>query len=322
MCVNEGMATYFLTLSRALALAAVFSYAQAAELGDAQVRSYIGQPLVADIELTAVADPGQAVSVRLAGPDVYRGANIAMHPVLSSLAMSVMRRDGRQFLHLTSVRPVGSEYVHLFLELADGGKRDVRAATLWLAPDPHPAPPLPPPAPVAAPAPLARPALAAPPPAPKPALVLHLPSAGAACPQKFSDEQIKACSEAEYKDGLLSAQIVELEEKVKALQLLAEHKGEPAAAAKPARKVTPPLLPPKPAPKPEAGFPWLLVSGIVLLLVAVGGGAYFVLGRRKSKSIETAAADSVAWYTRLASRFRRKQKAILITDDEAPAKPE
>ena len=326
MCVNEGMAKLFLSLSGALALAAVFSVAQAAELGDAQVRSYIGQPLVADIELTAVADPGQAVGVRLASADVYRGANIAMHPVLSNLAMSVIRRDGRQFLHMTSVRPVASEYVHLFLELADGGKQNVRAATLWLAPDPNPAPPPPPvvvpaPAPRLVPAPVAaRPELEAPPPAPKPALVLHLPPAGAACPQKFSDEQIKACSEAEYKNGLLSAQIIELEEKVKALQLAAEHKGEPVA--KPAGKITPPLLPPKPALPPKAGFPWLLVSGIVLLLAVIVAGVFFVLSRRKSTSAETAAADSVAWYTRLAGRFKRTQKAILITDDELPAKPE
>jgi hypothetical protein len=52
----------------------------------------------------------------------------------------VMRRDGRQFLHVTSLRPVGADHVHLYLELVDKGQRAVRLATLWLTPDPNPAP--------------------------------------------------------------------------------------------------------------------------------------------------------------------------------------
>jgi hypothetical protein len=329
MCVNGYMATKLLSLSAALLLVAALGAAHAAELGDAQVGSYMGQPLVADIELTSVADASQAVTVRLASPDVYRGANIAMHPVLASLAMTVVRRDGRQYLHLTSSRPVASEYIHLFLELSDGGKRNVRAATLWLAADPNPAPPAPAPVPaVTAPVATAAAAKSAPvvreprdDPAPKPVRVLTLPSAGAACPQKFSEEQIKACAATEYQNGLLSAQIVELEDKIKVLQLAAEGKSPAASAsasasAVSAKKVTPSLLPPKPVAKAEAGFPWLLVSGIVVLLAAIGGGVYFWLSRRKKPSVEAAAADSVAWYSKLASRFKRKPKAILLTEPE------
>jgi hypothetical protein len=339
MCVNGYMATKLLSLSAALLLAAALGAAHAAELGDAQVGSYMGQPLVADIELTSVADASQAVTVRLASPDVYRGANIAMHPVLASLAMTVVRRDGRQYVHLTSSRPVASEYIHLFLELSDGGKRNVRAATLWLAADPNPAPP-PAPAPAVT-VPVAAPVVAKaansvaavreprdePAPAPKPVRVLTLPSAGASCPQKFSEEQIKACAATEYQNGLLSAQIVELEDKIKVLQLAAEGKAPAASAsasaaasaassAAPAKKITPSLLSPKPVAKVEAGFPWLLVSGIVVLLAAIGGGVYFWLSRRKKPSAEAAAADSVAWYSKLASRFKRKPKAILLTEPE------
>jgi hypothetical protein len=306
MCVNEGMATHFLS---PLLLLVLLNCAQAAELGDAVVLSHIGQPLVADIELTGVADPAQAVSVRLASPDVFRGANIGMHPVLAGLNLSVMRRDGRQFLHITSVRAVDTEYVHLFLDLGDGGKRNVRAATLWFTPDPNPPPPLP-----VAP----RPAPATPVEPPRPAIVLRVPSAPAACPQKFSEEQIKACTASEYQNGLLSAQIVELEEKVKTLQLAMEAKAEPAPPPKPVKKITPPLAPPKPVPKPAAGFPWLLVSGVLVVLAALGGGVFFMLRRRKAKPVEAAAADTVAWYSKLASRFKRKPKAILIEEETPP----
>jgi hypothetical protein len=114
--------------------------ALAAELGDARVASHIGQQLVADIELTALRDDTAPVQARLASADIYRGAGIAMPPVLSGLNLSVMRRGDRQFLHVTSLGPVQSDYLHLYLELADGNERAVRLATLWLTPDPNPAP--------------------------------------------------------------------------------------------------------------------------------------------------------------------------------------
>lgn len=308
------------TVIFALVLALACTCAQAAELGDPVVLSHTGQPLVADIELTALADPAQPVAVKLSSLDVYRGANIAMNPVLASVTMSVMRRDGRQFLHITSVKPVDSEYVHLFLDLVDGGKRNVRAATLWLTPDPNPAPP---PVPARPAAPVveepARPA--------KPAIVLRQPPAPAAGTPTFTAEQIKQCAAIDYKNGLLSAQIVELEEKVKALQAAMEGKAEVKAAVKaevkPAPKKmipTPPLAPLKAASKPVAdeSFPWLLVVGGVALLAGLGGGVYFFVRRRKAKSVEGAAADTVAWYAKLASRFKRKPKAILTPEDEAP----
>ena len=148
---------------------AALAPAHAAELGDARVSSHIGQQLVADIDLAMVDDPSAQVGVRLASPEVYNGAGVAMPPVLASLNLSVMRRDGRQFLHVTSLRPVDAEHLHLYLELSDKGQRAVRLVTLWLTPDPNPAPaprpvaapvpvPVPVVAPVAAPAPAVAPA--------------------------------------------------------------------------------------------------------------------------------------------------------------------
>jgi hypothetical protein len=133
----------------------------AAELGDVKVSSFVGQQLSADIELTALDDPAAPVKVRLASLDVYRGANLDMPAVLASLNLSVARRDGRQFLHVTSTRPVDADHLHLYLELTDGNRKGVRLATLWFAPDPTPpAPPervaIPMTAPAAAAAPASR----------------------------------------------------------------------------------------------------------------------------------------------------------------------
>ncbi|WP_313705378.1 hypothetical protein [Massilia sp.] len=140
----------------------------AAELGEARVRSHVGQALAADVELTLVEDTSRPVEARLAHPDVYRGANIALPAVLSSLDIAVIRQGGKQYLHLSSGKPVESRHLHVYLELVDGGQRNVRLVTLWFTPDPHPAPapaPVPPPAPAPVPVPLPAPVVTAAPPA-------------------------------------------------------------------------------------------------------------------------------------------------------------
>jgi pilus assembly protein FimV len=154
-----------LVLAAAFSCTALPSMALAAELGDVVVRSHIGQQLSADIELVMLTPEDQAgVQVKLAGQNIYLGANVRMHPALSSLRMSVVKRDNRQFLHLTTLQPLDAELVHLFLELGTGSRASVRSATLWLTPEP---PPLrtaaPAPAPGSAPAAaLAGPSAAAP----------------------------------------------------------------------------------------------------------------------------------------------------------------
>ncbi|WP_305824560.1 hypothetical protein [Massilia brevitalea] len=169
----------FYLLSVLLLPFAAIGLAHAAELGDARVLSYIGQPLAADVELTSVEEPSKPVQAHLARPDVYRGANIAMPPVLSGLDIAVIRQGGKQFLRLASVKPVESKHLHVYLELVDGGQRSVRLVTLWLTPDPNPAPP-PAPVPVAA---LALAPVITPVPAP-PAAEPAVPAAVAAQPAK------------------------------------------------------------------------------------------------------------------------------------------
>lgn len=327
----------FLHTAGILALSGSLASAFAVELGEVTVRSHIGQPLVADIELTGLAAQGGVVDARLAHPDVFKGANLGMHPALATMRMAVMRRDGGQYLHITSTAPVQTQYVHLFLDLGEGGRRDVRQASLPLTPDPRPAPApaAAVPAPVAAPfkavesKPIAAtvPTPAAPVPAPKviapiatpvekpigkpaakpvlkPAVKPAIAAAPAAvsaasCPKpRYSDEEVRACATRDYKNGMLSAQIVELEEKVKALQAALDAPvfvGPPAplkaAAAKPAKSVPPPIrtVPrKKPAAAEEAGLPWLWMGAGLAALAAVAGAALVVAKRRRKVKVGAA----------------------------------
>ncbi|QYF94095.1 hypothetical protein KY495_02320 [Massilia sp. PAMC28688] len=298
-------------------------HVHAAELGEPVIRSHIGQQLSADIELNTISDPGTAVLVRMAHADVYKGANVAMNPVIGSVNMSVMKRDGRQFLHITSTRPVATENVHLFLELTDGGKRHVRAITLWLTPEPAPVA-VPAAAAAAAAAPVAVPApVVVPPAAParvapvlaaaaavpvRPARVLALPAMGAAsCPQpKFTAEQLNACTLVDAKNAALTAQIVDLEAKVKLLQLAMAKNGAAAGAAEVIKAVPPP--PPRKKPKQaDDSFPWLPVIGVLTALLAAGTGAWYILRRRRGAAGPVIAAP---WRERIAARFRRAPKAV------------
>jgi hypothetical protein len=297
-----------------LLFAAAASTGHAAELGETQVQSHIGQALVADVELSLVEDGANPVRVRLANPDVYRGANIAMPAVLSSLNMTVMRRDGRQFLHLTSLKPVESRHLHLYLELLDGAQRNVRLVTLWLTPDPNPAP-------MPVPEALKAPAAAAPVPAPsaalqageeyveappvrrktvlkktlpvvraaavrKPAPETHAPAPS--CAPQPSTEHLDACVALGEKNAALHHDLVKLEEKVKTLQ------GAPASAsaavhATPAAKAAPgeaPRIHPKPkkVEPSEPDTPWRAIGASLAAVLAAGAIVLVLLRRRQRGS--------------------------------------
>ncbi|WP_075795159.1 type IV pilus assembly protein FimV [Massilia putida] len=254
-----------------LAFAALLP-AHAAELGDPRVVSHIGQPLVADIELTMLEDAATPVQVRVASPEVYNGAGIAVPPVLSSLNLSVMRRDGRQFLHVTSLRSVDGDHVHLYLELVDKGQRAVRLATLWLTPDPTPASasarvpaPVVVPAPsqdavllaqverartapsVAADAPPAR-VVKVPRPHPAPVAKAPAPPAAHAAACAIPAGEAQACAALGAKNDALRTRLGQVEDRMKKLQvsLAAPVAAPPPAevgAPKPAQPVTPAAAP-------------------------------------------------------------------------------
>jgi len=131
----KPIAFQFKKLSAAVAMAMLFSQADAAGWGDLTVLSSLGQPLRADIELISVGGQEDGpLTVKLAGVDAYRRANIEFNPVLMSLRFAVEQRGGRQFVHVTSTQPVNEPFVDMLLELSSSNGRVVREYVFLLDP--------------------------------------------------------------------------------------------------------------------------------------------------------------------------------------------
>ncbi|MFC5548253.1 FimV/HubP family polar landmark protein [Massilia aerilata] len=123
-------------LTAAVASALVLSSAvHAAGLGKLTVLSALGQPLRAEIELTAVSsDEASGLVAKLASPDAFRTANIEFNPALLSLRFAVEQRNGRQFIRVSSTQPLNEPFVDMLLELSWNNGRLVREYTFLLDP--------------------------------------------------------------------------------------------------------------------------------------------------------------------------------------------
>ncbi len=151
--------------------------ALALALGRIQVQSALGEPLRAEIDVPEItAEEAASLRVGVAPADVFRAAGMEINPALSELQVSLQRRsDGRQYLRLTSPRPVNEPFMDMILEANWASGRIVRDYTLLFdppnlrqvaaaplapgvsaaAPAPAPARATTPPAPAVAPAPRA-----------------------------------------------------------------------------------------------------------------------------------------------------------------------
>lgn len=141
--------------------------AQALALGRIAVQSALGEPLRAEIDIPEIsADEAASLRVGVAPVDTFRAAGMEFNAALADLQISLQRRpDGRQFLRVTSPRPVNEPFVDMILEANWASGRIVRDYTLLFdPPNLRQAAPAPlPPAVAPAPAPsAARPAAPAP----------------------------------------------------------------------------------------------------------------------------------------------------------------
>jgi len=111
------------------------SDAQAAGLGKLTVYSAIGQPLNAEVALTATPEEMSALSAKLASHDDFKKAGIEFMSALSGLRMIVAKQpDGQPVLKLTTERPLNEPFLHFLVELNWTAGRLVREYTFLLDP--------------------------------------------------------------------------------------------------------------------------------------------------------------------------------------------
>ncbi|MBK6867847.1 MAG: hypothetical protein IPG98_07975 [Burkholderiales bacterium] len=198
-----------LTLAAALALLGVSLDAQALVLGAIAMRSALGEPLRAEIEVPQIsAEEAASLQAAVASRDTFRGIGVDYAPALSGARVSLHRRaSGQAYLRLTGDQPVHEPILGVVIEAHWAGGRIVRHYTLLVDPPERATPPpvvvtpaqvappviaAPPrpssttaPAPAQVQAPVAEPATRAAPPAPRTA-----PSPPQAAPQRARDTAI------------------------------------------------------------------------------------------------------------------------------------
>jgi pilus assembly protein FimV len=114
----------------------LWASAMAGGLGSVTVRSMLGQPLVADIELV-VHDKLEleGLSARVASADAHRKANIPYAVTAVGLRANIQTgRYGRRFVRIESVQPITEPTVKLLIELTGSGSQTLREYNLLLEP--------------------------------------------------------------------------------------------------------------------------------------------------------------------------------------------
>jgi len=108
----------------------------AAGLGKLAVKSALGQPLVAEIEVLA-ADRAEldSLAANLASDQAFRDARVEFAPVLGTLRFAIDKKpDGKAVLRITSTAPVNDPFIDMLIELNWASGRLVREYTVLLDP--------------------------------------------------------------------------------------------------------------------------------------------------------------------------------------------
>jgi pilus assembly protein FimV len=139
MAVTENNSSKFKKCALALAIASCMSLAttaaEAAGLGKLTVFSSLGQPLKAEVELSATGEELLGMNARLASPDTFKQAGVEYASSLTDLSFKVERRaNGKSVLRLSSARPVNEPFLDFLVELTWPSGRLVREYTFLLDP--------------------------------------------------------------------------------------------------------------------------------------------------------------------------------------------
>ncbi|HTY98655.1 MAG TPA: FimV/HubP family polar landmark protein, partial [Rhodocyclaceae bacterium] len=119
----------------AAALAAIPWGAHAAGLGRLAVLSPLGQPLRAELDLTATREELSSLAARVPKADAFKQAGIDYMPVLANIRVSVEKRaNGQPFLRVQTDRPVNDPFIDMLIEVTWSSGRLVREYTFLLDP--------------------------------------------------------------------------------------------------------------------------------------------------------------------------------------------
>ena len=119
----------------AAALALVPAVAFPAGLGKLNVLSGLGQPLRAEVDVSATNEELSSLSAKLASPEAFKNAGMEFNPSLAGIKFAIAKRpDGRSVVRMTSDRAINEPFVDLLIELNWATGRIVREYTFLLDP--------------------------------------------------------------------------------------------------------------------------------------------------------------------------------------------
>lgn len=122
-------------LAVATCLAGLPMGVQAAGLGQITVLSSLGQPLRAEVEVSAAKEELAGMSAQLASSNAFRQAGIDYSSMLGSLRFALVPgKTGKTVIHVTSDRPINDPFVDMLVELTWPSGRLVREYTFLLDP--------------------------------------------------------------------------------------------------------------------------------------------------------------------------------------------
>lgn len=121
-----------------LALAGASSFSHALRLGEPVVKSYVGQPLVAEFAIEETTpEELRRLQIALANPSLYANMKAAFHPSLKTSSLAVLDRTGKTpKVVLRTDGPVEDSVVDIVFELTWAAGRMIQASTVLIDPAP------------------------------------------------------------------------------------------------------------------------------------------------------------------------------------------
>ncbi|HER35332.1 MAG TPA: hypothetical protein ENO19_07680, partial [Halothiobacillaceae bacterium] len=108
---------------------------QAATLGQAQVQSYLSEPLEARVPLMRTSDePLDEITVQLAPASFYRDAGVPLSNLTGNLTFTIESDGGQEYVRIGSNRPIRDPILSFLLQIESPQGRMIRSYNLLLDP--------------------------------------------------------------------------------------------------------------------------------------------------------------------------------------------